>query len=151
MTQRVVLNKSVLTQFTLFKDYEAGIVLQGWEVKSIRANRVELKGAHVMIHQGQASLENITIHPLAEHTQLSEDVVKRSRVLLLHHREIIQLSSQVKQRGYTIVVTRLYWKKTHVKLQLYLAKGKAMYDQRETIRQREMQRDMAQKIKNFNN
>lgn len=134
-------NRKSRHDYFIEETFEAGLSLQGWEVKSIRAGRVQLKESYILVKNGELYLFGAHISPLkTTSTHYVADPV-RNRKLLLHRREISHLIGSVDRKGYTIVPVKLYWKAGRVKLQIALGKGKKLHDKRETIRQREWDRE----------
>ena len=129
----IAVNKKAYHDYFIEDTYEAGMSLMGSEIKSIRNGKVSLKEAYVSFVSGEASYNN--------HDET------RERRLLLHKREITKLSSKVKVQGYTCVPLRLYFKDGRVKLEIALAKGKSLYDKRETDKKRDMERQAKQAIR----
>jgi len=124
-----------------FEDYfEAGIVLQGWEVKSLRAGKVQISDSYVLIRKGEAWLINTLITPLLSASTHIQAEPTRTRKLLLHKKELKTLIGSVERQGYTLIPLSIYWVRGHVKLKFGLAKGKKKYDKRETERDRDWQR-----------
>jgi SsrA-binding protein len=121
--------------------YEAGLVLQGSEIKSIRAGRVSLQEGFVVFEGGEAWLVNVHIAPYDQAGRGGHEP-RRRRKLLLHRREIDRLSSRVQEKGYTIVPTQLYLKDGRAKVEIALAKGKKLHDKRQTIAKRESKRQV---------
>ena len=137
----IVLNKKARHDYHIEEDFEAGIALEGWEAKSLRAGRAQLKESYVTVRQGELYLFGAHFSPLpAASTHVRPDPT-RSRKLLLNRREINHLIGAVERSGYTIVPLSLYWKKGRVKLKIALAKGKKLFDKRAAIKQREWDRD----------
>ena len=129
------------------EEFEAGLVLEGWEVKSLRAGAAQLKESYVIIRNGELFLFGAHFSPLkTASTHIHPDPV-RSRKLLLHQTEIDKLTGAVERRGYTLVPLALYWKRSRAKLQIALAKGKKQYDKRAAIRQREWDREQHRLLK----
>lgn len=137
----ISLNRKAKHNYVLEQRFEAGVVLQGWEVKSIRAGRGQLSDSHVIIRRGEAWLINATITPLLSASTHVKANDRRSRKLLLHRKEINLLLGNVERKGYTIVPTIMYWKDNNVKVELALAKGKKDYDKRADAKERDWQRD----------
>jgi len=134
-------NRKALYEYEVLKKYEAGIVLAGHEVKSIRGGHISLQGTYVVIRGTEAYLLNVTISPYqTKNTPAGYDPV-RSRKLLLHKSEISSLIGQTKQKGLTLVPLRVYNKSGKIKLEFALARGKKEYDKREKIKKREFQRE----------
>lgn len=127
--------------------YEAGMVLQGWEVKSLRAGRVQLDQSYVILKGAEAWLFGAQITPLqTASTHINPDPL-RTRKLLLHQRELNKLIGSVERKGYTIVPLQLYWKDNRVKLEVGLAKGKKLHDKRETEKDRDWKREKERLMK----
>lgn len=143
----IALNKKARHDFFLEEKYEAGMALQGWEIKSIREGKVNLTDTHVYIKDGEAFVTNCQIQPL---NSASSHVVcdpNRTKKLLLNKREIDKMVGGVERQGYTIVATAMYWKKCWVKLEVYLAKGKQSHDKRDSIKDRDWQRQKSRVMK----
>ncbi len=137
----IVANKRAFHDYFIEERYEAGLALEGWEVKAIRAGRVQLKEAHVIIKNGEVWLLGCHISPLTTaSTHLRPDPV-RTRKLLLHAREIARLIGKVERAGFTLVPLDLHFKNGRVKLEVGLAKGKKQYDKRAAEKEREWQRE----------
>ena len=143
----IALNKKAHFEYFIEDDFEAGLVLEGWEVKSLRAGKVNLSDAHVTIKRGEAFLLGAQIQPLqTAATHLMPDP-NRSRKLLLKRSQLNQLIGRVERQGYTLVPLKLYWSKNNIKLKLALAKGKKNHDKRETVKDRDWQRDKSRLMK----
>lgn len=140
-------NKKARHDYHIEDDFEAGLVLEGWEVKSLRAGRAQLKESYVIVRQGELFLFHAHFAPLpAASTHIQADPT-RTRKLLLNRREIGRLIGAVERSGYTIVPLSLYWKKGRVKLKIALAKGKKQFDKRAAIKEREWNRDKQRLLK----
>ena len=127
--------------------FEAGLVLQGWEVKSLRAGKAQLVDSYVLLREGEAWLLGCSITPL---TSASTHVVadpQRTRKLLLNAREIAQLFAATQQKGYSCVATSLYWKGNKVKCEIALGKGKKMHDKRDDKRDKDWARQKERLLK----
>lgn len=136
-------NKKAFHDYFVEERYEAGLVLEGWEVKSIRAGRVQLKEAYVIVKDGEVWLLGCHISPLTTaSTHIKPDPV-RTRKLLLHEREIAKLIGKVERAGYALVPLNLHFAKGRVKLDIGLAKGKKQFDKRETEKQKDWVREKA--------
>ncbi|MCK9991274.1 MAG: SsrA-binding protein SmpB [Rugosibacter sp.] len=136
-------NKKAFHDYFIEERYEAGLVLEGWEVKSIRAGRVQIKEAYVLIKRGELYLIGAHISPLlSASTHVLPDPV-RTRKLLLNRREIDQLIGKVERAGYALVPLDLHYSKGRVKLSVGLAKGKKQHDKRETEKERDWVREKA--------
>jgi SsrA-binding protein len=143
----IVVNKKARFDYFIENEYEAGLVLQGWEIKSLRAGKINLTDAHVIMKNSEAWLLGAQIQPLSTaSTHLFADPL-RTRKLLLNRRELNQLIGSVERQGYTLVPLSLYWKRNNIKIKIALAKGKKTYDKRETIKERDWQRDKARLMK----
>src|SRR5690625_1114422 len=139
-------NRKASHDYFIEETYEAGIVLKGTEIKSIRAGRVSLKDAHVRILNGEAQLINMHIAPYEQGNRFNHDPT-RSRKLLLHRHEIDKLFGLTQQRGYAIVPLRLYIKNGFAKILIGLGKGKKQYDKREDLKRKQMKRDVERALK----
>jgi SsrA-binding protein len=134
-------NKKAFHDYFIEEKYEAGIALEGWEVKAIRAGRVQLKEAYIIIRSGEIFLIGSHISSLpAASTHVHPDPV-RTRKLLLHAEQISELIGKVERAGYTLVPLDMHYKAGRIKLEIGLAKGKKQYDKRESEKRREWERD----------
>jgi SsrA-binding protein len=146
----IALNRKAGFDYYIEDQYEAGLVLHGWEVKSLRAGKVNLSDAHVIIKYGEAFLLGAQIQPLpTASTHAIPDPI-RTRKLLLNRKELNHLIGSVERQGYTIVPLSLYWKKNNIKIKIALAKGKKEHDKRDTIKDRQWQRDKSRIMKKNN-
>ena len=137
----IVDNKKAFHDYFIEERYEAGMVLHGWEVKAIRAGRVQLKEAYVIVRQGEVFLFGAHISPLpTASTHVNPDPV-RTRKLLLNGEEIKKLIGKVERAGYTLVPLNLHYTKGRIKCEIGLAKGKKQHDKRESEKQRDWQRE----------
>jgi SsrA-binding protein len=137
----IVQNKKAFHDYFIEERFEAGIALEGWEVKAIRAGRAQLKEAYVVIRSEEVCLIGCHITPLlAASTHIAPDAT-RTRKLLLHGEEIRRLIGKVERAGYTLVPLDLHYSRGRVKLAIGLAKGKKQYDKRQAEKEREWQRD----------
>ena len=136
----IALNKKARHDFFIEDRFEAGLVLQGWEVKSLRAGRLQLSDSYVIIKNGEAWLLGALITPLpTASTHISPDA-SRTRKLLLNRSELNKLIGAVERKGYTIVPLAMYWKFGRAKIEIGLAKGKASHDKRAAIKERDWSR-----------
>ncbi len=134
-------NKKAFFDYFIEEKYEAGIVLEGWEVKAIRDNRVNLKEAYVIIQRGEIYLIGCHITPLgAASTHIRPDAI-RTRKLLLHKDEISKLIGKVERAGYTLVPLDMHYKNGRIKIQIGLAKGKKQYDKRQAEKEKDWKRE----------
>ncbi|WP_348761175.1 SsrA-binding protein SmpB [uncultured Salinisphaera sp.] len=140
----IALNRRARHDYFLEDKFEAGLVLEGWEVKSLRAGKGRVAEAYVLMKDGEAFLLGSHIQPLeSASTHVLADAT-RTRKLLLHERELASLIGATEQKGYTIVPTAMYWRRGKAKLEIALAKGKAKYDKRQTKKTQDWQRRKAQ-------
>jgi len=144
-----IINKYASYEYTLFDRFEAGIVLLGYEVKSVKLGRVSLKDGFVKIVGGELLLLNVLISPYAFADNESYEP-KRTRKLLMHKKEILKLSQRLDIKRITLVPTAIYTKKGKIKLEIALAKGKMEFEKRETIRKKDLMREQEKILKNIN-
>ena len=137
----ITVNKKAFHDFFIEEKFEAGIVLQGWEVKAIRAGRMNIKESYVIIKGGEIFLIGMHITPLATASTHVVADPTRTRKLLLHDREIMKLIGKVERAGYALVPIDLHFTRGRIKLEIGLAKGKKQYDKRATVREREWNRE----------
>lgn len=143
----IVDNKKAFHDYFIEERYEAGVVLEGWEVKAIRAGRVQLKEAYVIVRNGEVFLFGSHVSPLpTASTHVSPDPT-RTRKLLLNTDEIKKLIGKVERAGYTLVPLNLHYTKGRIKCEVGLAKGKKQYDKREGEKQRDWQREQQSILK----
>ena len=145
---RIADNKKAAFNYFFEEKYEAGVVLQGWEVKALREGKAQLTDGYVVIKDGELFVIGLQINPLkTASTHVNPDAT-RTRKLLMHKDEIRRLIGKVEQKGYTLVPLNLHWKAGKVKCEVALAKGKAEHDKRDTIRDREGKREVERAMKN---
>jgi SsrA-binding protein len=137
----IALNKKAQHDYFIEERIEAGIALQGWEVKSLRSGRIQLKESYVTVKDGEAFLFGAHIAPLSTASTHIQPDQTRTRKLLMHRRELNRLIGQVERAGYTLVPTAMYWKQGRAKLEIGLAKGKKQYDKRATEKEKDWQRE----------
>ncbi|HLY24693.1 MAG TPA: SsrA-binding protein SmpB [Aggregatilineales bacterium] len=142
----VTTNRKVHYDYSIEQTLEAGLVLTGSEIKSIRANHVNLKDGYVVEKNGEMWLMNVHISPYDQASIFGHDPT-RPRKLLLHHKEIAKLVTRMRERGYTVVPTMLYLKKGRAKVEIALAKGKKQYDKRVDLAEKEGQREIARALR----
>ncbi len=143
----IVENKKAWHDYFIEEKYEAGLVLEGWEAKAIRAGRAQIKEAYVVIKDGELFLIGAHISPLAQASTHVKADPTRTRKLLLHAREIDKLIGKVERAGYALVPLDLHYSKGRIKLEIGLAKGKKQYDKRESEKQRDWQREKSRLMK----
>jgi SsrA-binding protein len=134
-------NRRARFDYHIEEQFEAGIVLDGWEVKAIRAGQVQLPEGYVHIRDGQLYMIGCRINPLRSASTHVHPEADRTKKLLMHKAEIRRLTGKVEQRGYTLVPLNLHYKDGRVKVQVALAKGKAEHDKRDTIKEREWEKE----------
>jgi SsrA-binding protein len=137
----LVSNRRARREYSIEETYEAGLVLKGSEIKSIRAGRANLQDSYVTIRDGEAWLVNTHVSPYKQ-ASIENHEPKRDRKLLLNRREIDRLVGKVQAKGYTMIPLRLYLKNNRAKVEIALAKGKRLYDKRADLAKRQAQRDM---------
>ncbi len=136
-------NRRARHDYILETEYEAGIVLEGWEVKSLRAGKAQINESYVQLINGEAFLYGVVISPLLSASTHVHPDQQRSRKLLLHDYELSRLVGAVERKGYTIVPLALYWKGSRVKCKIALARGKHLHDKRAAEKERDWNRDKA--------
>lgn len=142
----VAVNRRAYHDYFIDEKYEAGVMLTGTEVKSVRNGRTNLRDGFVRIDGREAWLENVHISPYAQGNLMNHEPL-RPRKLLLHRKEIASLIGKVKQRGYTLIPLRVYFSRNHAKVEIGLARGKRQYDKREAIAEREAKREIARAVR----
>lgn len=147
VSNTIVLNKKARHDFSLGDRFEAGLMLEGWEVKSLRAKKVQIRDSYVFIKKGEAWLSSTVITPLDTASTHIHPQPQRIRKLLLHRDEITKLLSAVERKGFTLVATAMYWKKGRAKLEVALAKGKKEHDKRASEKDRDWKREKARMLK----
>lgn len=140
----IALNKRARHDYFIEQCFEAGLALEGWEVKSLRAGKVQITESYVLLKNGEAWLLGSHITPLPTASTHIHPEPTRTRKLLLHHQELNKLTGAVERKGYTLVATKMYWKKGRAKLEIALAKGKKEHDKRASIKEKDWQREKAQ-------
>ena len=143
----IVLNKKARHDFNLEERFEAGIMLQGWEVKSLRAGKVQIRDSYVFIKNNEAWLSSTVITPLETASTHIHPEPQRIRKLLLNRTEIDKLVGAIDRKGYTLVATAMYWKNGRAKLEIALAKGKKEHDKRASEKDRDWKREKARILK----
>jgi SsrA-binding protein len=145
----LVNNRAAFHEYLISDKYEAGAVLNGPEVKSVLAGRIQLKDSYVSVREGEAWLFNAHISPYAYANRESPDPT-RTRKLLLHRREIERLDQETTVKGMTLVITRVYLRRSKIKFEIGVAKGKKLYDKRETEMRRTVDRETRAQLKERN-
>lgn len=143
-------NRKARFDYFIEERFEAGLALEGWEVKSLRAGKAQLTEAYVIVREGEIWLLGANLTPLSSASSHVKADPTRTRKLLLHRREIDRLAGLVDRKGYTLVPLELYWGRGKAKLAVGLAKGKKQYDKRETKKDRDWERDKARAMKAVN-
>ena len=144
VNRTIALNKRARHDYSIDERFEAGIVLEGWEVKSLRAGKVQIVESYILLKDSEAFLFGALISPLPTASTHISPVPQRSRKLLLHRSELNRLVGAVERKGFALIPTALYWKNGKVKLELGIARGKKEHDKREVEKDRDWQRQKAQ-------
>jgi SsrA-binding protein len=143
-------NKKAFHDYFIEERYEAGIVLEGWEVKAIREGKVQIKEAYVIIQRGEIYMIGCHITPLGSASTHIRPDATRTRKLLLHNEQIAKLIGKVERAGYTLVPLDMHYTRGRVKVEIGLAKGKKQYDKRETEKERDWEREKARILRHAN-
>ena len=150
MEEKVIsLNRVATHEYFVLERIEAGIVLEGGEVKSARGGNVNLKDSFCVIHNGEILIKNMHIAVYDKSGAFNTRDSKRDRKLLLHRDEIVKLSSKVAQKGLTLVPLKLYFKQSLIKMELGLCQGKHTYDKKRSLMEKDIQREKMREIKNY--
>ncbi len=147
LSMTIVDNRKAYHDYFIEDRYEAGLVLQGWEVKAIRAGHVQLKESYIIVRNGELWIIGMHISPLPTASSHVRPDATRTRKLLLRAEEIKRLIGQVEQRGYTLVPLNLHYKNGRVKLDFGLGRGKKLHDKRDTARDKDWQRERERLLK----
>lgn len=139
-------NKKAFHDYIIEEKYEAGIVLTGTEIKSVRSGKVNLRDSFAQIRRGEITLHNAHISPYEQGNRFNHEPL-RTRKLLLHKSEILKLFGMIKEKGYTLVPTKIYLKNGLAKIEVALAKGKKVHDKRESMKERDAKREMEKALK----
>lgn len=142
----IVNNRHAFHEYHILDKYEAGVALKGTEVKSVMTGRIQLKESYVSVRDGEVWVLNLHISPYSHGNRENHDPL-RTRKLLLHKREIAKLEKETTIKGMTLVVTRIYWKNGRIKFEIGVAKGKKLYDKRETEMKRAVEKETRQELK----
>lgn len=143
----IAVNKRARFEYHIEERFEAGIALEGWEVKALREGRVQFADSYVLLKDNEAFLFGCQISPLATvSTHVTPDPL-RTRKLLLHRNEIDRLTGAVERRGYTLIPTAMYWSRGRAKVEIGMARGKQKHDKRKTVRDRDWERQKARIMK----
>jgi SsrA-binding protein len=137
----IALNKKARHEYFIEDRFEAGIALEGWEVKSLRAGRVNITESYILLKDGEAYLFGANITPLASASSHVKADPTRSRKLLMHRAELNKLIGAVERKGYTLIATAMYWKRGRAKLEVGLARGKKLHDKRADTKERDWRRE----------
>lgn len=144
--KEILTNRQAFHEYHILDKYEAGAALVGTEVKSIMEGRIQLKDSHVQVKDGEVWLLNAHISPYSHGNKQNHDPL-RTRKLLLHRREIEKLERETTVKGMTLVVTAIYWKNGRIKFEIGTAKGKKLYDKRETEMRKTVEKETRQQLK----
>jgi SsrA-binding protein len=142
----VASNRYASYRYELIERLECGVVLEGTEVKALRTSGAQLKDGYAAIHDGELWLHSVHIPPYSPASRENHDP-ERTRKLLLHRREIDRLAARAAERGLTLVPTRIYFSAAHAKVEIALARGKDLYDKRQTLREKDTRRDIERGIR----
>ena len=142
----IATNKQASYRYHLIERWEAGLVLTGTEVKSLRGGKAQLKDGYAQVQDGEVWLHNVHIPPYAPASRENHDP-ERPRKLLLHRRELDRVAARAAERGLTLVPTRIYFAGPYAKAEVALARGKDLYDKRQSLRERETKRDMERAVR----
>lgn len=143
----VAQNKKAYHDYFILDTYEAGIELQGTEIKSVRKGSVNLKDSFIRIRNNEAFIDNMHIAPYEQGNRFNHEPL-RQRKLLLHKKEIKKLQKEIKENGLTIVPTKLYFNTSKLKVEIALARGKKLYDKRQDLKEKDSKRDIEKALKN---
>ena len=143
----IVINKKAGFEYFLEEDFEAGVVLEGWEVKSIRDGKAQIAESYVLLKKGEAFLIGSIIQPLLSASTHVKAIPDRTRKLLLHKKEIDNLIGHIERKGYTVIPLKMYWKKNLIKLEVAVAKGKKSHDKRAAERDHNWAREKERLLK----
>jgi SsrA-binding protein len=149
-SSRIADNKKAAYNYFFEERFEAGLVLQGWEVKALHAGKAQLTDGYVVIREGELFLIGCQINPLLTASTHVRPEAARTKKLLMHKEQIRRLIGKVEQKGHTLVPIQLYWKNGRAKVEIALAKGKATHDKRDTIKDREGKREVERAMKQHN-
>jgi len=148
-SSEIIKNRRALRDYQVVDSFETGIILQGTEVKSIRAGRANFVDSHARIEKGEVFLYGLDIQPY-QNASFSQHETRAPRKLLLHKREIEKLHAHVAIKGNTLIAVRLYWKHSRVKVELAIATGKAQHDKRQDIKERTEKLEANREVARFN-
>ena len=137
----ILKNKKASFNYFILDKYEAGIELKGVEVKSIYNKKVSLDESYISISKGEVWIVNMHVSPYEQGNRYNQDPL-RKRKLLLHKKEILKISTKIKKEGLTIIPTMVYWSGRKIKVEIGLAKGKKLHDKRESLKKKEIKKDM---------
>ena len=145
--ETIVFNRRASHEYTLEARYQAGLVLEGWEVKSLRAGKAQIAESYVLLKKGEAWLIGAHFNPLLSASTHVRPDPTRSRKLLLHRKELSSLIGLTERRGYTLIPLSLFWSKGRVKIEIGLAKGKTLYDKRASEKEKDWKREKNRLLK----
>ena len=143
----ITLNKKARHDFFIEERLEAGLVLEGWEVKSLRAGNVQIRDSYILLKEGEAYLFGALITPLPTASTHIHPDPQRNRKILLHRNQLNKMISAVERKGYTLIPTAMYWKHGRAKIEIGLAQGKKSHDKRQTEKERDWQREKQRLLK----
>lgn len=146
LPKSLIVQNRLIKNYYIFKQFETGICLYGWEIKSLKQKRVEISKSYVTVFKEEVFIKNLYIQPLRQHfnfnilNKKTYKYINRSKKLLLHKKEISYLSNNIKKKGYTIILICLYWKYRWCKALISLAKGKKIFEKKRDIKNKEWDR-----------
>lgn len=146
----ITLNKKAGHEYFLEDTYEAGIVLEGNEIKSVRLGKVNLKDSYAVIDKGEIYLRNCHISAYEKGTYFNRYEALKDRKLLLHKQEIARLVGKINEKGYSLIPTKMYFEGSLVKVEIALAKGKQLHDKRDSLKEKQQKRQLDRVMKEFN-
>lgn len=149
-TRQISYNRYALYEYSVIEKYEAGIVLEGAEVKQLRAGHCNLRDSFCLLYGGELYLKNLHIPVYDKAGAFNSRDSKRDRKLLMHRSELDKLAGKIKEKGFTVVPLELYFSGSLVKVQIALCKGKQNYDKKRTIAERDQKREAERELKNYN-
>ncbi|QQG46862.1 MAG: SsrA-binding protein SmpB [Candidatus Azosocius agrarius] len=137
----IITNKKAQFNYYLEKKYEAGIILKGWEVKSIRNKKIHILDSYIKIINNKLYIIEFNITPLTSNCTHVNIEIKRNKELLLNKKEIIYIKTYIMKKGYSVIPTKIYWKNNLIKIEIAIALGKKLYDKKKDIKEKELKKD----------
>ena len=137
----IIINKKANFNYYIEKKYEAGIILEGWEVKSLREKKVQIIESHIKTKKNKIYITDLIINPIISNCTHKNINIKRDRELLLNKKEIIYINLYIKKKGYSIIPIKLYWVKHLIKIEIAIAVGKKLYNKKQDIKDKELNKE----------